>query len=275
MSWRGKYIGWYRVTEEILGKLVPHLTDQEIMENVTPDDTFTAPTGQEHLPRNKAKPLPQIFIKLSDTEIQLGIIYRQLEQLELFKNIFRDTHTAEMNRLLDNLQRLDPSYETILYSKTRDEKPFLLRKYVSARMDTPLIERLIEESESLRKGGRQIVNNQSVYTPPRSPELYLTRIITPLDGREFRKALENIKPLFATVSGIMTQREIISERLSKPRVKRNMYREFIELLNEARGKDMISAEQRRIINDKWRDNEDEREDLMEYLKGLLGQDKVQ
>ena len=271
MSWRGKYIGWYRIAEEVLGKLVPSLSDQEVMENVSIDDQFTAPTGQEHLPRNKAKPLPQLSIKLSDTGIELGIIYRETEQLELLKNIFRETHSRDLEKLLSSLDELDPSYETVLYSQQSDKKPMLLRKYVSARVDAQLLERIIEEAENLRKGGRQIVNNQSVYVQPRSPMLYMTRINTPLDEFKYRDALSVIKPLFKLLTGIKTQREIISDRLSKPRQRRNMYREFIEALNKARNNDLISAERRREINKKWRDNEDEREELMDYLKDLLGQ----
>lgn len=271
MSWRGKYIGWYRIAEEVLGKLVPSLSDQEVMENVSIDDQFTAPTGQEHLPRNKAKPLPQLSIKLSDTGIELGIIYRETEQLELLKNIFRETHSRDLEKLLSSLDELDPSYETVLYSQQSDKKPMLLRKYVSARVDAQLLERIIEEAENLRKGGRQIVNNQSVYVQPRSPMLYVTRINTPLDEFKYRDALSVIKPLFKVLTGIKTQREIISDRLSKPRQRRNMYREFIEALNEARNNDLISAERRREINKKWRDNEDEREELMDYLKDLLDQ----
>ena len=268
MSWRGKYIGWYRIAQEILREL-PELTDQEIMENVTPDDQLIVPTGQEDLPRNKAKPIPQLSIRLSDTGIELGILYREQEQLELLENIFKESHQRAKENLLQTLQSLDPSYETILYSKGRDEKPVLLRKYVSARMDTQLLERVIEESENLRRGGRQIQHNQSVYVPPKTPEFYLTRITVPLTENEYREALMVIKPLFTTVTGIKTQREIISERLSKPRVKRNLYREFIEALNEARKRDLISAERRREINQKWRDYEDEREELMEYLRDLL------
>jgi len=269
MSWRGKYIGWYRIAEEVLGKLVPSLSDQEVMENVSIDDQFTAPTGQEHLPRNKAKPLPQLSIKLSDTGIELGIIYQETEQLELLKNIFRETHSRDLEKLLSSLDELDPSYETVLYSQQSDKKPMLLRKYVTARVDAQLLERIIEEAESLRKGGHQIVNNQSVYVQPRSPMLYMTRINTPLDEFKYRDALSVIKPLFKVLTGIKTQREIISDRLSKPRQRRNMYREFIEALNKARNDDLISAERRREINKKWRDNEDEREELMDYLKELL------
>ena len=71
------------------------------------------------------------------------------------------------------------------------------------------------------------------------------------------------------VSGIKTQREIISEKLSKPKVKRNMYREFIEALNEVKKRDLISAERWREINQKWRDDEDEREELLAMLQELL------
>jgi hypothetical protein len=189
--------------------------------------------------------------------------------LELLENIFKESHQRDKEKLLETLQSLDPSYETILYSKSRNEKPVLLRKYVTARIDTQLLERVIEESENLRRGGRQIQHNQSVYVPPKTPDFYLTRITVPLSEKEYREALRVIKPLFATVTGIKTQREIISERLSRPRVKQNLYREFIEALNDARGKDLISAERRREINEKWRDNEDEREDLMDYLRDML------
>jgi hypothetical protein len=269
MSWRGKYIGWYRIAVDVLGKLLPELSDREIMESVTPEDQFISPTGQEHLPKNKVKPLPRFTIRLSDTGVELGVMYSEQDQLELFKNIFKETHSRDMEKLLKQLQKLEPSYETILYSRGRDEKPFLLRKYVSARMDEQLLERIIDESEGLRKGGRQIQNNQSVYVPPKSPELYLTRITVPLDEHGYREALEAIKPLYSSVTGIMTQREIISERLSKPKVKRNLYREFIEALNEARKRDLVSAERWRQINQRWRDHEDEREELMETLRQLL------
>jgi len=268
MSWRGKYIGWYRIAQELLRGL-PDLSDQEVMENVTTEDQLIVPTGQEDLPKNKAKPLPQLSVKLSDIGIELGILYHEQEQLELLKNIFKESHQRDKEKLLQTLQSLDPSYETILYSKGGDAKPTLLRKYVSARIDTQLLERVIEESENLRRGGRQIHQNQSVYVPPKTPEFYLTRITVPLTENEYREALMVIKPLFTSVTGIKTQREIISERLSRPRVKRNLYREFIAALNEARKKDLISAERRREINQKWRDNEDEREELMEYLRDLL------
>jgi hypothetical protein len=84
MSWRGKYIGWYRVLEQSLGKLVPNLSDNEVVENVDSEDQFITPTGQKGIPINKQKPLPKISLRLSDTNIEIGILYDNQKQLELF-----------------------------------------------------------------------------------------------------------------------------------------------------------------------------------------------
>jgi hypothetical protein len=276
MSWRGKYIGWYKLLYRILEYLVPDLSDREIMENVTPEDEIIIPTGQENLPTNKSKPIPNLSIKLNESEIEIGILYYNQAQIDLLKNILKDTHASMLELLLNSFQKLDPNYETVLYSITRDEKPTLVRKYVTARVDKDLLDRTIEEAEYTSKGGRQIIYNKSVYIPPKSIKLYLTRVKTALDDKEFTNSLTVIKPIYEILTGIKTQREIISDRLSKPRKKRNMYREFIEALNEVRRRELISAERRREINNMWReDDESNRESIMEYLNELLNQDKVE
>ena len=276
MSWRGKYIGWYKLLYRILEYLVPDLSDREIMENVTPEDEIIIPTGQENLPTNKSKPIPNLSIKLNESEIEIGILYYNQAQIDLLKNILKDTNKSMLELLLNSFQKLDPNYETVLYSITRDEKPTLVRKYVTARVDKDLLDRTIEEAEYTSKGGRQIIYNKSVYIPPKSIKLYLTRVKTALDDKEFTNSLTVIKPIYEILTGIKTQREIISDRLSKPRKKRNMYREFIEALNEVRRRELISAERRREINNMWReDDESNRESIMEYLNELLSQDKVE
>ena len=270
MSWRGKYVGWYRLMESRFKKLLPELSEQEIMESVSPEDVFIAPTIEEDKPRNQRKALPHMSLILTDDSIETRITYLDRESLVLLRNLFKDTHRVQLGSLLGELKALDPSYETLLYSKTRDEKkPRLLRKYVSARLDKQLIERLIDESENLRKGGRQIRHNSSVYASPENPQVIMVRQVTPLDQGEFLKVLDKLQPIYKTLTRVKTQREIISNRLSTPRRMRNQYREFIELLNEAHGGDYISGERRRKLNDRWRKDEESREDLIEELREIL------
>lgn len=250
-------------------KLLPELTDLDIMESVTPDDVLVVPTVEDNKPRNQRKRVPNMSLILKDESIETRVIYRDRESLELLRNLFREAHRAQREALFNYLKSLDPSYETLLYSTARDEsKPRLVRKYVTARLDQQLIERLIDESEGLLRGGRRAQNN-SAYTHPEKPELVLARKVTPLDQGEYLTTLDALQPIYRTLTRVMTNREIISSRLSTPRRRKNQYREFIELLNEARGGDYISAEKRRALNDRWRNDEESRDELIEELRELL------
>ena len=240
------------------------------MESVTTEDVLVVPTIEEDKPRNQRKHLPHMSLILKDDSIETRITYIVRESFELLSNIFSETHRVQLESLFKELHALDPSYETLLYSKTRDEaKPRLIRKYVSARLDQQLIERIIDESENLRRGGRQTQYNGSAYVHPESPQVVLVRRVTPLDQGEFLRVLDRFQPIYKTLIRVKTQREMISARLSTPRKKRNQYREFIELLNEAHSGAYISAERRRKLNDRWRKDEDSREDLIEEIRKLL------
>lgn len=274
MSWKGKYVGWFRILENDFSKLVPEMTDLDVMECVTPDDVLIIPTNEGKTPRNEQRALPNLSLKLTDDSIEVRITYVDRESVEILRNILNDSHKSQLDKLLEELGRLDPSYETILYSKTRDNpKPRLIRKYVTSRLDPQLIERIIEEGDRLRRGGRQFSQNNSEYVLPESPEFVFVRQITPPTSEAFVSALHKLKPIYKILTGVKTQREMISARLSRPSHKRNLYREFIEVLNEAKGKDLISAEERRKLNDKWRKDEEGRENLIDELKELVNKNE--
>ena len=253
MSWRGKYVGWYRLLENEFNKLVPELTDMDIMECVIPEDELIIPTIEEDKPRNERKAIPNLSLKLIDDSIEVRITYRERESVELLRNLLKEPLKSQLDKLLGELSRLDPSYETVLYSKTRDdEKPRLIRKYVTSRLDQQLIERIMDESDRLRRGGRQESHSNSTYVPPETPEFIFVRQIASLTTDEYVKVLRKLQPIYKILAGVKTQRELISSKLSRPRHKRNLYREFIEALNKARSKNLITAEKRRKLNDQWR-----------------------
>jgi hypothetical protein len=270
LSWRGKYVGWYRLLENDFSKLVPTLSDMDVMESVTPEDVLIIPTNEEEKPRNERKALPNLSLKLTDDSIEVRITYIDKESVDLLRNLLNDSQKKQLDKLLDELVRLDPSYETILYSKARQApKPRLIRKYVTSRLDPHLIERIIDEDNRLRRGGRHPDSDSSTYLLPEAPEFVFVRQTVPLTTEEFIKVLHKLKPIYKLLSGVKSQREMISSRLSRPRHKRNLYREFIEVLNDVKGKDLISAEERRKLNDRWRKDEEGREELVDELKEIL------
>jgi len=268
MAWKGKYVGWYGLFEEELGELVPSLSEREVVENVSAEDVLTVPlrgTGKEN-----DVPLPSLQLRLRDQRLSLAIVYGSKKSVEHLENIFRETHRDEHERLFNLLGRLPTVYETKLYSGSSDGSEMeLRRRYLSSRLDSGLLRRILDEADELRKGGRRIVNNQSVYVKPRSPEIYLASINTPLSQESFRQALREMRPLIESMSSIKTRREVIRERLTRPKKMRNVYSEFVEALNQAKAEGLISAERRRELDRRWRLEEEERDELLREIRALL------
>lgn len=268
MAWRGKYVGWYRLVEEGLGGLVPSLSEREVKENVSTEDTLIVPWGGPS--QSDGKPLPSLHMRLRDQGLELAIVYEAKKSVEHLENIFRDTHQEEHERLFTLLGGLHAGYETKLYSRSGEgSDPELTRRYLSSRLDGQLLRRLLEEADELRKGGKRIVNNQSVYVQPQAPEVHLVTVSNALNQEAFRETLREIKPLIELLSSIKTQHEIIRERLGRPRKERNVYREFVDALNEVKAKGLISAERRRELDKRWRQYEDERDELLREVRALL------
>ena len=268
MAWRGKYVGWYRLFEEELGGLVPSLSEREVMENVSTEDVLNVPLGKPDI--TDGKPLPSLHLRLRDHGLELAIVYESKKSVEHLENVYRETHREENDKLFTLLGGLHAGYETKIYSRNGEgSDPELTRRYLSSRLDGELLRRLLEEAEELRKGGRRVVNNQSVYVQPKTPEVHLASVSNPLNQEAFRETLREIKPLIELLSGIKTQREIIRERLGRPKKERNVYKEFVDALNEARAQGLISAELRRELDKRWRQHKDERDELLREVRALL------
>ncbi len=268
MAWRGRYVGWYTLVMEELGGLVPSLSEREAMENVSTEDVLIVPLGEPGAA--DGKPLPSLHLRIRDQGLELAIVYESNKSVEHLENVYRETHREERDRLFTLLGGLHAGYETKLYSRSGESpEPELLRRYLSSRLDGDLLRRLLDEADELRKGGRRIVNNQSVYVKPEAPEIHLTSVSDPLNQEAFRETLREMKPLIELLSGIKTRREIIRERLTGPREIRNVYKEFVDELNEARRKGLISAERRRELDRRWRRHEEERDELLREVRSLL------
>ena len=263
MSWKSKYVEWYKLANRVLGEVIPGLDEREIMENVSTDDRFLTPLTNSGTD-------PQFFISLSDNYIKTGIVYSNKKNLDHFENILSETHQQDIENLLKALHELDEDYQTTL--KKKDNVMEIISKYLSNRMDTALLERLIDQSHKIRKGGRMIQNNESIYLPPQTPELCIVETEIGLNEEEFVQALSEIKLVYEVLLGIKTRREIIREKLSKPDKERNQYSKYVSLLNLARKRKLISPEKRRELDNLWRTGDEEKEVLIDEINRILKPD---
>jgi len=265
---RARFLPWYRLVKGTLDGLVEELNETDVMEHVS-EGVLTVPVvgvGEER------RPTPVVEVALPGDEATLAIVYRDAESLRHLKNLFHASQTAELEGFSAAMRLLPAAFETRLLKKGfRDEGFGVSRKYVACRVDGDVLQRLVEEAEVMRSGGRRNVDGRSVYEAPATPVLQLVQVGVKQKEDDFRAALEAVKPILGLLAAVKTQREIIHFRVSRPVDKGNPYRGFVDLLNRARSGGFISPEERRAMEKRWRESLDERRYLEEELKRKIGE----
>ena len=265
MAWRSKYVDWFRVVQGELGELLPPLSDAEVIDYVTVDDEANIPLG------DRSRPLPALYLKAGDKGVTLAIRYEDKSNMDHLANVLKESHSDQRKKLLQELASLDARYLTRLYRVQRDSaKLELTRNYLSGRLDEQLLSRLLDEAEAQRRGGARVEEGRHIYHQPTHISLSFIEVSTGLDPVELREAAGRLKPVLELLLGIRTQREIIKERLEKPRKRVNLYRDYVDMINEARGMGLISAERRRELDRQWRENPGDRDSLIADVRELLG-----
>lgn len=265
---RARFLPWYRLVKGTLNGLVEELNETDAMEHVS-EGVLNVPVvgvGEER------RPTPVVEVALRGDEAALAIVYRDAESLRHLNNLFHASQTAELEGFSAAMRLLPTAFETRLLKKGfLGEGGFVVsRKYVACRVDGDVLQRLVEEAEVMRSGGRRNVDGRSVYEAPATPVLQLVQVGVKQED-DFRAALEAVKPILGLLAAVKTQREIIHSRVSGPADKGNLYRGFVDLLNRARGGGFISPEERRAMEKRWRESLDERKYLEEELKRKIGE----
>jgi len=265
---RARFPPFYYVIQATLGTLVVKLSDQDVMEYVSGENVLTVPLAQQG---SEKKPMPCLEIELGEDVLRIALVYRNAECLRHLKNILHPSQMDAQGAFTDSMRTLPVAFETRLSKRGFKETDFVLvKKYVASRVDAQMLSLLIEEAEAIRAGGRRTVDGRSIYEAPATPTLYLLFKQVKSSEVELQDAIVQMKQVITLVSGVKTQREIIHSHISKPVDQANQYHGFVELLNKARGLDVISAEERRHIDKWWRESPEEREHLSEDLKRRIG-----
>ena len=253
---------------DILRGLVSNLSDVEVMEYVS-GEVLTVPVvgvGEE------SRPMPVLEVAPGNDFVTISLIYRDAEALKHFENILHPSQSSDLGKLETSLRDLPAAFETSLLKRGFKEDTGFApsRKYVASRVDGSILRLLIGESKVIRSGGRRNVDDRSVYEAPATPILRLIHVkVNAIDG-ELGAAVLALKPTLAILSTAKTQREIIHSKFAKPVHQANKYRAFVELINKARSLYVISAEERRSLEKKWREVPEERDPIEEDLKRRIG-----
>jgi hypothetical protein len=267
-SSRPDFLSIYASIRGVFGSLVETLDERSVLEYVSSEGLLTVPLDCGDV----EKPLPIIEVKPMNGLIRVGMVYDGADEIRHLKNLLHSSQVDGQKAFNDTMKLLPVAVETRLYKRAFKEGSYVfVRKYVASRVDSQLLGLLIDEAEAIRSGGRRSVDGRSVYEAPATPLLYLVYVEVKKGDIELRATLSQMKALVALVVDIKTQKEMIHSRISKPVVQANQYRAISQLLNKARGQDLISAVERRDLEKKWREVPEERNAIEEDLKRRLGE----
>lgn len=268
MASRSRFLPWYRVAKAILGDLLRDLSDVEVMEFVSDDRLLTIPLSEGD---GEKRPLPLVEVEEIGEGLNVSVVYRDAESLRHLRNLLHPSQVEAQGAFNSVMRFLPLSFETHLSKKSFKETSFVVqKKYIASRVDAAMLQLLIEEAEVIRSGGRHSVSGRSLYEAPSTPLLQIVYAQTKVDEGELGKALSDMREVITLLSTVRTQREIIHSRIAKPLDVATKYHGFIELLNKARYLGMVSAEERRGLDKRWRETPDERGPMEEDLKRRLG-----
>ncbi len=268
---RAGFIPWYHVVRSKLGGLVADLSDVEVMEYVSGERILTIPLSQIG---DEARPMPVIEIESLGDALLASLTYNGMAEIKHLKNILNPNQAEAQKELRDALLEMKPAVEVRLYKRGFKEFDYVfVKKYVASKLDMDLLRLLIVEAEAIGMGGRQAVAGRMMYEPPATPKLHLLFAEVKADDGELGEVLRGMRRVVACVADVKTVREMIHSRISKPVEKVNDYRAFSVLLNEARGLGLISAEERRGLDKRWRDVAEERVPMEEDLRRRVDESK--
>ena len=269
MASRSRFLPWYMVIKATLGDLVKDLSEIDVMEFVSDDRLLTIPLSSGD---KEKRPLPVIEVEEVGDRLSVSLVYRDSESLRHLRNLLHPSQ-VDVQGAFNKVMRLLPvSFETRLSKRGFKETLFTLqKKYIASRVDAAMLQLLIKEAEVIRSGGRRSASGENLYEAPATPVLQVVYAQTKVDEGEFGKTLSDMRQIVTLLSTVKTQREIIHSRIANPVDEAAKYRGFIELLNKARYLGMVSAEERRGLDKRWRETPDERGPMEEDLKRRLGE----
>jgi len=257
-----EFIKWYRVSENILEGLIPHLADNEIVSFVSNNRWLVIPTEYEVNRKDSInRPDPNMFINLSrERRIGLGIVCNTLASIERMRNILHEFHSFEKGELVKRLSELDDGFMTSVERKNREYYYNQTPAYEVDleiplnQIDSSSISDIFKRVDQILDEGRLEKKQRGIHWLPILPHLNLAITWMELNEEIFRAKLEQLKPIYEIVLRIRTNKEIRDEETKRERERIiEKQREFAKFVEELKRKDVSGEEYRKLVSE-WNKN---------------------
>jgi len=212
---------------------------------------------------------PKIMLKVEKEWITFAISYETPEGLIRLRNVLNMQRNRASGELLTQLNKLDSRFKTKLFKRIETQNNVIyteVKSFISNKLDATILKSLIVDAEAIKQEGLKKRKNSQEKLTASFSLVYLSFESNILNYANFLSAMKLIYDL------TLNLRENVAKplpKIDKANVEASNYRIFVGLLNEARKKNLISAEQRRGKDKRWRDEAESRFVLTEELNHLL------
>lgn len=215
------YIAWYRLAQEVLGTLIPALTDEEIRA-VSPRraNWFAVPLASESSANEVAnRHDPHVDFKLTDDgrRIRIGIRCNTVASVEKLENILNSFHGNEKADLVSEMQKLDGDFQTRVMAKIKETNFAHVDGYetkfeiASNSINDNVIEEIFEATRRIRNAGIVRKKDESLSLNPETPVLDLCYVTVSAEPSIFKEKLNQMKRIYEICLCVRTSSELREE----------------------------------------------------------------
>jgi hypothetical protein len=212
---------------------------------------------------------PKIMLKVEKEWITFAISYETPEGLNRLRNVLNMQGNRASTKLLAQLNKLDSRFKTKLFKRIEIQTNIAyteVKSFISNKLDTTLLKSLIIDAEAIKQEGLRMRKNTQEKLTPSFSLVYLSFESNLPNYANFLTAM---KPIYDLTLNLRENAAMPIPKIDKANVEASTYRMFVGLLNEARKKNLISAEKRRAMDKRWRDEAESRLVLTEELNQLI------
>ncbi|HYB04546.1 MAG TPA: hypothetical protein VED17_08790 [Nitrososphaerales archaeon] len=214
-----EYIPFFRLSEPVLGQLLPRLSDEQIAELVSNENWVPFPVSEEETKGEMENRLePHIDLSLTEITVRLGIRCNPVQSVDKLRNILEEYHTPERNALVEAMNNLDDDFQTVVYAKLKEHFWFEKGEHQARfqkqtnQLDEVGIRAMLTESSKIRQEGKTRMKEENLSVNPETPVIEIAFItLDRSDKRLFQHKLAQLKPIYETCLKVKTERCIRAE----------------------------------------------------------------
>jgi hypothetical protein len=216
---KSDYVLWYRRAQNVLGDLLPNLSDDQIMSWVSDNNWLMFPLSSEKTKdEGRNRPQPNVYIELTkEGGIRIGLVCNTLDSVRKMGNILDSFHSQEKAEFIQEMKQLDDGFRTFV-SKKRKANYAATPEYeqgfgfTTNKADDSSFHKLFEEAQGIRENGVREMRAAGKTYPPEAPVIDLATVQIEAQQEQYDEKLKQLKRLYELGLKIKTTGEIIREK---------------------------------------------------------------